>query len=135
LESKRLHVTYPGGKESTEYSVYAGDEGMMAFMEGQYSKNLPAAGMLGYVMDGNTDAAWDGLAACLEDRRDSLRLPATSKLVKSTLAQAVSNSLTGTRLGETLHDLKIYTLRLFHLLLPHPTFRVRPRGAGDGLPR
>src|SRR6266446_1635840 len=38
FESKRLHVCYPGGdgKISTEYSVYAGDDGMGAFMEEQY---------------------------------------------------------------------------------------------------
>ena len=40
FESKRLHVTYPGGSISPEYAVYAGDDGMMAFIEGQYSKSL-----------------------------------------------------------------------------------------------
>lgn len=118
FESKRLHVTYPGGNVSPEYGDYVGEPGMMAFVEGQYSKNLSAGGMLGYVMDGNTTKAWDGLAARIEERRDSLCLPAMSKLAKSTLAQAVSKGLTGTHLGETLHDLKTHNLRLFHMLLP-----------------
>jgi hypothetical protein len=114
-------VTYPGGSVSPEYAVYAGNDGMMAFIEGQYSKNFAAAGMLGYVMDENTTKAWDGLASRIEERRDSLCLHATSKLAKSTLAQAVSKGITGTHLGETLHDLKTHTLRLFHLLLPVTT--------------
>ena len=121
FESKRLHVSYPGGSISPEYAVYAGDDGMMAFIEGQYSKNLASAGMLGYVMDGNTTKAWDGLASRIEERRDSLCLHATSKLAKSTLAQAVSKGITGTHLGETLHDLKTHALRLFHMLLPAAT--------------
>ncbi len=99
FESKRLHVTYPGGSVSPEYGVYAGDEGMMAFMKGQYSKNLAAAGMLGYVMDGNTTKAWDGLVTCIDERRDALCLPLTSKLAKSTLAKAVSKGVEGTRLA------------------------------------
>jgi hypothetical protein len=120
MEAKRLHVPYSSGTQ-TEYPAYVSSEGMMAFVEGQYSKNLPAGGMLGYVMDGNTTKAWEGLAARIEDRRDSLCLSATSRLAKSALAQAVSKGLTGTHLGETLHDLKTHALRLFHLLLPVAT--------------
>jgi len=59
---RSLHVMYPGGSFSTEYSSYAGDDGMMAFVQGYYSKGLQACGMLGYIMDGKSDAAWVGLA-------------------------------------------------------------------------
>ena len=52
FEAKRLRVLYPGGKRSTEYPTYVGNAGMMAFLVEQYSKGLPAAGMLAYVMDG-----------------------------------------------------------------------------------
>ena len=118
LEAKRLHVTYPGGGVSTEYPTYVGAEGMTAFVEGPYSKNLPVGGMLGYVMDGDTGKAWDGLAARIEDRRDALCLSVDSKLSESPLAHTVGKGMAGTWLGETLHDLKTHSLRLFHLLLP-----------------
>lgn len=118
FESKRLHVTYPGGSCSTEYSTYAGDEGMMAFIEGQYSEGLPAGGMLGYVMDGDTDRAWLGLGKRIEVRRIPLRLLETSKLAESSLARVAAGGTKGTQLGETEHDLGSRHLRLFHLLLP-----------------
>lgn len=118
LESKRLHVTYPGGCFSTEYPTYTGDEGMMAFVEGQYSRDLPAAGMLGYVMDGDTTKAWKGLETRIEERRKPLCLSGASKFSKSTLSHAVSNGLNGTHLGETLHGIGNHKLRLLHMLLP-----------------
>ncbi|MEJ0088471.1 MAG: hypothetical protein WDM80_01725 [Limisphaerales bacterium] len=117
-ESKRLHVTYPGGSFGTEHSIYAGSEGMMAFVEGQYSKNLPAAGMLGYVMNGDTGKAREGLVKRIDERRDLLCLSVDSQLSQSTLAHTVNKGMTGTWLGETLHDLKTHSLRLFHMLLP-----------------
>jgi hypothetical protein len=117
FESKRLHVTYPGGSFSTEYPTYAG-EGMMAFVEGRYSKGLLAAGMLAYVMDGKSDIAWNGLEKRIEDRRMPLKLTDGSRLVTSVLANAIANATKGTHLGETRHDLDTHHLRLFHLLLP-----------------
>ena len=118
FESKRLHVTYPGGSFSTEYPTYAGDDGMMAFIEGQYSKGLLAGGMLGYVMDGKVDTAWDGLAQRIEVRRSPLKLIESSKLAKSVLSKAIAKGMEGSHLGETEHDLETHHLRLFHLLLP-----------------
>ncbi len=118
FESKRLHVTYPGGSISTEYPTYVGEEGMMVFTEGQYSKRLPAGGMLGYVMDGKTDQAWQGLEKRIDAKCDSLKLANSSGLAKSALAKAIVKGMAGTHLGETEHDLKTHRLRLFHLLLP-----------------
>lgn len=118
FESKRLHVSYPGGTISPEYAAYAGDDGMGAFIEGQYSKELPCAGMLGYVMDGNTHKAWTGVAARIHARRDELRLSAKSQFVESSLNHHVNSGVTGTRLGETQHNLSSHLLRLLHLLLP-----------------
>lgn len=119
FESKRLHVSYPGGGPiSTEYSAYAGDDGIGAFVEGQYSKGLPCAGMLGYVMDGKTDKAWIGVGARIHAKRKELCLPATSAFEESLLNHHVNCGLPGTRLGETQHDLITHALRLLHLLLP-----------------
>lgn len=118
FEAKRLHVTYPGGRFSTEYPTYVGDEGMMAFIEGQYSKGLPAGGMLGYVTDAKCETAWNGLKKHIDDRRAPLRLIRGSNLTKSLLSITVANAVAGTHLGETEHDLQTHHLRLFHLLLP-----------------
>ena len=118
FESKRLHVRYPGGSIGTEYSVYSGDPGMGAFIEGQYSKDLPTAGMLGYVMDGDTEKAWSGLTKSISNKRVELRLSGVESLVNSTIALCEKDSLAGTRLGESFHDLITRQLRLFHLLLP-----------------
>jgi hypothetical protein len=118
FESKRLHVTYPGGSFSTEYPAYAGDDGMMAFINGQYSQGFLAGGMLGYVMDGKTEGAWNGLEQRIEVQRTPLKLIASSKLVQSALSKAIANAMANTRLGETEHDLDTHHMRLFHLLLP-----------------
>lgn len=124
FESKRLHVTYPGGSYSAEYSTYAGANGMMAFVDGDYSKGLPACGMISYVMDGKSDKAWGGLEECIEVRCKMLKLVESSKFAKSILSYSVANGMEGTHLAETEHDLGSHRLRVFHLLLP-----VRPKTA------
>jgi hypothetical protein len=118
FEAKRLHVTYPSGRTSKEYSTYAGEAGMMAFIEGQYSKMLPAGGMLGYVMDGKTDEAWSGIGKQIESQRTVLQLSTGCTFGGSTLSKVLDQALNGSHLGETDHDLKTHHLRLFHLLLP-----------------
>lgn len=118
FEAKRLRVSYPGGSFSTEYSTYVGEEGMMPFIEGQYSQGLPAGGMLAYVMDGDSDQAWDGLKQYIERQRTILKLFENCNLVKSHLSKAIAKGVDGTHLGETEHDLQTHRLRLFHLLLP-----------------
>jgi hypothetical protein len=118
FESKRLHVTYPGGSFSTEYPAYAGDDGMMAFINGQYSQGFSAGGMLGYVMDGKTDGAWSRLEQRIEVQRAPLKLVDSSTLLKSPLSSAIANAMATTHLGETEHDLDTHHMRLFHLLLP-----------------
>lgn len=118
FEAKRLHVTYPGGSYSTEYSTYVGNEGMQAFVDGYYSKGFSACGMLGYVMDSKSDEAWVGLGKIIESRRTPLKLIGSCKLEMSALSRVVAKGITGTHLGETEHDLNSYRLRLFHLVLP-----------------
>ena len=90
----------------------------MAFVDGQYSKLLPAAGMLSYVMDGRSDKAWCGLQKRVKSRRKRLKLIENCELTESVLSKAIANAMAGTHLGETEHDLKTHRLRLFHLLLP-----------------
>ena len=56
-ECKRLNVPRNGNVRSlaTEYV----QDGIMRFVTGQYSENLPAAGMLGYVLDGDLCGAYE----------------------------------------------------------------------------
>jgi len=119
FEAKRLHIRYPSGRTSKEYSTYSGEAGMMAFVEGQYSEMLPVGGMLGYVMDGKSDDAWGGIGSQIEYQRTALKLKAGCILTRSKLSTAsLKNALSGSHLGETDHDLKTHHLRLFHLILP-----------------
>ena len=118
FESKRLHVSYPGGSFSTEYSTYTGEKGMMAFIHGYYSRGLPACGMLSYIMDGNSNKAWSGLERRIDIRRKSLKLVTGSKFVTSNLSWTTKNGMAGTHLGETRHNLQTHKLRVLHLLLP-----------------
>lgn len=127
FESKRLHVTYPGGRFATEYSSYIGQEGMMAFIDGHYSKRLPECGMIGYVMDGKCDKAWRGVGTRIESGRKTLRLKIGSKLEKSTLFLLANRGMKGTQLGETHHTVGTFRLRLFHLFLP-----ISPKSPPDG---
>jgi hypothetical protein len=116
FECKRLHVSYPGGSTSTEYRSYTGEAGLMAFIEQQYSPGFPAAGMLAYVMDGDNDKAWRGLEKRIFSQRDALCV--LSALNPSDLTSALDACVSGTRLGETMHNLQTHILRVFHLLLP-----------------
>lgn len=118
LEAKRLHVKYPSGSFSTEYPTYAGAKGMMAFIKGYYSKRLPACGMIGYVMDSDSDRAWKGIEKRINARRLALKLMVGGRLERSKICRTFVNGSLGIHLGETEHDLRTHRLHLFHLFLP-----------------
>ena len=71
-ECKRLNVPYKTGTRGLfdEYVV----EGLMRFVSGQYANGLPAAMMLGYVMDARTDHAHRGVKRAIASRSTALRL-------------------------------------------------------------
>jgi hypothetical protein len=117
FEAKRLHVRYPRGKRSTEYPTYVGGAGMMAFIVGQYSEDLPASGMLAYVMDGLTDKAWSGLVKRIEARRKALRISPSGGLAPSPISGAITGKQ-GVYLGETGHAFSKGPFRMLHLILP-----------------
>ena len=118
FEAKRLHVRYPKGKFSTEYATYAGPEGMMAFVDETYSKGFTAGGMLGYVMDGRSQAAVAGLEGKIEEKRVELKLSSNTSLGPSGLAQLPPTALSANFLRETSHNLSTHTLRMLHLIVP-----------------
>ena len=68
-ECKRLNVRRSDGRRTlaTEYVKC----GVARFARGQYSRELPVGGMLGYVLDGDvTHAAWSVRQKIVELRRD-----------------------------------------------------------------
>ena len=71
-ECKRLNVPYKTGMRGLvgEYV----DEGLMRFVSGQYANGLPAAMMLGYVMNARTDRARRGVKRAMAFRSAAIRL-------------------------------------------------------------
>ncbi|MBN9042218.1 MAG: hypothetical protein BGP05_10080 [Rhizobiales bacterium 62-47] len=71
-ECKRLNVPYKSGVRGLvgEYI----DEGLMRFVRGQYSKGLPLAMMLGYVMNAKVDRARNGLRRAMTVRTKAINL-------------------------------------------------------------
>lgn len=72
LECKRLHVTTASGfRHKADAYVH---EGVQRFVDERYSRGLPCGGMLGYVMDGRTRAAFTMVEAELKLRRATLKM-------------------------------------------------------------
>ena len=71
-ECKRLNVPYKTGTRGL-FGEYV-DEGLMRFVSGQYANGLPAAMMLGYVMDARTDQARRGVKRAMASRSTALGL-------------------------------------------------------------
>jgi hypothetical protein len=71
-ECKRLNVPYKTGMRGL-VGEYVKD-GLMRFISGQYSKGLPVAMMLGYVMNAQTDQAHQGVKRAMAFRSASIRL-------------------------------------------------------------
>jgi hypothetical protein len=64
MECKRLNVPREQGR-ATLAREYV-ENGMMRFVTGQYSPDLPLGGMVGYVMDGDTPAAYTAIVEQIE---------------------------------------------------------------------
>ena len=67
-ECKRLNVTHKG-KRSSLATPYV-KEGVYRYINQQYSRTLPMAGMLGYVMDGEVQYALDKVHAAIKKHTD-----------------------------------------------------------------
>ena len=71
-ECKRLNVPYATGTRGL-VGPYV-NEGLMRFVTGQYSRGLPLAMMLGYVMNAHTDRACRGVKRAMALRAGQLAL-------------------------------------------------------------
>jgi hypothetical protein len=75
VECKRLRVVGESGLRHLA-DKYA-EEGIQRFVDGRYSKGLPCGGMVGYVMDNQTELAFASMQAeILSKTRRALKVPA-----------------------------------------------------------
>ena len=80
-ECKRLNVPYKTGVRGLvgEYV----DQGLMRFVTGQYSKGLPLAMMLGYVMNSRSDRARRGVKRAMSVRSAAIGLQSEDDIAVS----------------------------------------------------
>lgn len=130
IEAKRLHVTFPKAGFSSLVSEYVtsrttkpveDEQGMMCFISGRYSRGLHAGGMLGYVFDGEVEAAHDAIATTIDLHRDKLRLGPGTRLSTSGIIPDES------RISESIHvlsddvdllDFEREPFVVYHILVP-----------------
>lgn len=111
IEAKRLHVTFSSGWKSCVSEYITGDQGMMCFVEQRYGRGLDSGGMLGYVFDGNVEAARTSVAASIEASREKLKTVRPFKLVLSSVLPGDSH------VSETIHALAHGDFIIYHLFV------------------
>lgn len=77
VEAKRLHVTFRSGWQSLVSEYVTGDQGMMCFITGRYSKGLRSGAMLGYVFDRDIPRASKSISETIVANGNALRLAHT----------------------------------------------------------
>ena len=110
LECKRLRVTTASGfRDLVDKYV---DDGVLRFVNGQYSAGLPCGGMIGYVMDNETSKALISVLAEIELKAVSLKLRARDGIrTPSRLFPGYETS------ADTFHDRADGPFELHHVLV------------------
>jgi hypothetical protein len=110
VEFKRLRVTTPSGfKHLADKYV---DEGVLRFVNGQYSAGLPCGGMVGYVLDNNTSKALASIMSEMKSKATSLRICRTKGI------RLPSANFSGYEWStDTFHDRADGVLEICHLLV------------------
>ncbi|MBT3295425.1 MAG: hypothetical protein HN919_08300 [Verrucomicrobia bacterium] len=112
IEAKRLHVTFGNGKWTSLVGEYvAGNQGMMCFVTSKYSASQRAGAMLGYVFDGDTGRARDGISKAIDSNRKKLKLAGKNGLIQSGIVQRAE------RVDETRHQFGHRPFTIYHLLV------------------
>ena len=110
FECKRLNVTFPSGKYASLAAAYVGPKGIGCFVSQKYAAGQRHGGMIGYVFNGNMDAARTAI-------NEQLAKPTTNLSLISDRLVACGIAPTNDQLGETQHDIEGSTLAIYHLLL------------------
>jgi hypothetical protein len=110
VECKRLHVTRKSGFVHLA-DAYVKD-GMLRFVNGQYSGNLPCGGMVGYVMDNKIAQAFLKVEEAISKHSEELRMAKENPLGKpsATLPEYKFSA-------DTLHKRKGGQFMMHHVLL------------------
>jgi len=111
FECKRLNKIDSRNKINSLAPEYVKD-GMMRFVTGKYASSLNNGGMIGYVMNGNTDTAIRAVNRNINNNRIHLRISNSNSLLPSSL---IPNNL---EIKETQHDLDGRNFMIHHLFLP-----------------
>ncbi|MCY4303407.1 MAG: hypothetical protein OXC62_01265 [Aestuariivita sp.] len=72
-ECKCLNVTHKNGRKESLAGKYV-SEGLVRYVNEKYSENLPVGCMLGYVMDGDTEAAKCKVWKAINNKKQSIEL-------------------------------------------------------------
>jgi hypothetical protein len=112
LECKRLRIPYPSPSNlETNNSDYVGEQGMMCFITGKYSRRGASGGMIGYVMDGNTKEVVSSLIPLIKSKSSIL------KLVKDTGLEPSSIIANSPDVKQTRHILSKKDFVIHHVFL------------------
>lgn len=110
IECKLLRV-----KHKQQIKSLAGDyveKGMYRYFNGQYAQDLDKGGMLGYVMDGNTNKAIIDVQKAIEKRRSDLYMQENETL-------KASSCITSKQVKETTHKYgPNEKFTIYHIFLP-----------------
>jgi len=110
FECKRLNVRYSRRTRSLASEYVKG--GMLRFINSKYASILYEGGMIGYVLDGKTNSAIDGVDRNAKRLRIKLKMKAPGGLSGSSLLTLVS------QIKETSHDLAARKFTIHHVFLP-----------------
>ncbi len=110
FECKRLRIPYPS-RLVTNSSEYVGNQGMMCFITGKYSRSVDNAGMIGYIMDGKENLAITSVGKHIKKKRNILKLAKNTGLELSSMIPDRRN------VRETTHILSEKQLKIYHLFL------------------
>ena len=110
FECKRLRIRN-NLKINGNASEYVGDDGMMCFIKEQYSEDLPAGGMIGYVMDGKITLAIQSVKNAIDKKRVKLCMVSGSSLSPSSILPDESS------VKETIHNLPTRSFTIHHIFL------------------
>lgn len=112
FECKRLRIPYPPpSKLATNNSEYVNKQGMMCFVTGKYSGSVTDGGMIGYVMDGQTEKAILSVGRLIKEKRLTLKLAKDTGLERSSIMGNSQN------VRETRHILNEREFTIHHIFL------------------
>jgi hypothetical protein len=110
FECKRLNKIDSKNKINSLAPEYV-KEGMMRFVIGKYASSVDKGGMIGYVMNGNTDTAIRAVNRNINNNKESLKISNPNALCSSSLRP---DSL---EIKETKHELDNRNFMIYHIFL------------------